>query len=132
MTRWVVIALMIIVAIAVICIGVFTLDLITPNGGISGKVSGANGGIAGVSAFIQPYADGVPPGIPTGNEPMVTTGADGSYSFTDTTPGKYRVTFSRLNNADGTYYESTVKEIVVAPGATATCDVTLVRRTHTY
>lgn len=102
-------------------------DLGTPAGTIAGKVSNASGtGLAGVSIFYQPMTGGVPPSPPYGNEPTTTTAEDGSYSFSNVPVGEYQLTFGKLTNPDGTYYEPTTKTATVTAGSTTTVDVTMV------
>jgi hypothetical protein len=107
----------------------FSPELVTPPGTISGKVTSADGtGLAGVSITLQLHPPGTPPPVPSTSDLTTITASDGSYSFPNLAPGTYRLTFSRLTNPNGTYYESTYEEVVVTSGATTTCDVTLVNR----
>lgn len=97
-------------------------DLITPPGTISGKVTDANGaGLGNVDVFLSATGNALP------EDPMTTTGPDGSYSFSNVNPGIYDVRVPKVMNMDGTYYEAkTVSGLVVQPGAAVTCDVSLV------
>ena len=89
---------------ASVCLKAF-VDPVSP-GTLTGTVSSASGGLAGVSVAVPGYT-------------AASTAADGSYSVSTITPGTYSVTYSKSG------YVSQTLSVTINAGATTTRDVAL-------